>query len=296
MSHRDDERIDLKGAIPFALMHLACLGAFFVDVNPVDWLVCLALYYARMVGITAGYHRYFSHRTYKVGRGTQLFLAALGGAAAQKGALWWAAHHRVHHKFSDTAHDVHSPKRGFWWSHLGWILCKRYVSTDWDKVKEFTRYPELMWLERHYLVVPTLLAIGCFLVGGWSMLFVGFFLSTVLCYHGTFTINSLAHVWGRRRYETTDTSRNNFILALVTCGEGWHNNHHHYPSAANQGFFWWELDISYAVIRALGVLGLAWDIRTPTPRALRHRLIQKPARRRVRASRLPVPAVGRDAV
>jgi len=197
------------------------------------------------------------------------FLMAFGGAtAAQKGPLWWAAHHRHHHKYSDTPEDIHSPLKGFWWSHVGWIMCNKYNATDFAAIKDFAKYPELRFLNKYHLLPPIALGVAVFLVGGWSALVVGFFLSTVLTYHGTFFINSLTHLFGRRRYVTTDTSRNSLILALVTLGEGWHNNHHYYQSTANQGFFWWEIDISYYVLRLLSLFGLTHDLRTPPKHVL----------------------------
>ena len=270
-----DERIDWIKSIPFIIVHVLGIAAFFV----VEWgitevVLCIAMYYVRMFFITAGYHRYFSHRSYKMGRVMQ-FLMALGGTTAtQKGVLWWAGHHRHHHKYSDQPNDVHSPKKGLLWSHVGWILCNKYDETPWDNIKDFARFPELRWLNRWHLVPPTVLAVGLFLVGGASWLFWGFFLSTTILWHGTFTINSLMHLWGRRRYVTTDTSRNSMILALITCGEGWHNNHHYYQSTANQGFFWWELDFSYYVLKALSWVGLVKDLRTPSEAVLRRNLIK----------------------
>jgi stearoyl-CoA desaturase (delta-9 desaturase) len=217
-----------------------------------------------MFGITAGYHRYFSHRAFRTSRAFQLVLAILGAASAQKGPLWWAAHHRDHHRWSDGPEDIHSPLRhGFWWSHVGWILSRRYDATKLGRVKDLARFAELRWLDRWHLAVPGALAAGLFLAGGLPALLWGFFVSTVLLWHGTFVINSLAHVLGSRRYATADGSRNSLLLALVTFGEGWHNNHHFYPSAANQGFFWWEVDVSYYALRALAALGVVRDLRTP---------------------------------
>jgi stearoyl-CoA desaturase (delta-9 desaturase) len=258
-----DERVDWLHNLPFFAVHLVPLFALVTGVTAFDVALCIGLYLIRMFCITAGYHRYFSHRAYKMGRVMQ-FLVAFGGAtAAQKGPLWWAAHHRHHHKHSDRPEDIHSPLRGFWWSHMGWIVCRKYRGTDLEAIKDFAKYPELRLLNKHYLVPPVMLGVLCFALGGWSALVTGFFLSTVLTYHGTFVINSLAHVMGRRRYVTTDTSRNSLVLALITLGEGWHNNHHYYQSTANQGFFWWEIDISYYVLRVLSVFGLVWDLRTP---------------------------------
>ncbi|MBY0523127.1 MAG: acyl-CoA desaturase [Gemmataceae bacterium] len=251
-------------SLPFVSVHLACLAIFLTGVGTVDLLLCAGFYFVRMFGITAGYHRYFSHRTYKTSRAFQFVLAALGCSALQKGPLWWSAHHRHHHKYSDTAEDVHSPiSGGFWWSHLGWILSSDYDATNYRVVRDWTRYPELLWLNRNHWIPGILLAVVCWLIGGWSGLVVGFFVSTVLLYHGVFTVNSLCHVFGKRRYETSDKSRNNLFVALITLGEGWHNNHHHYQSSANQGFFWWEIDVSYYIIRGLECCGLVWDVRTP---------------------------------
>lgn len=264
----DDERVDWFHNIPFLIVHAAPLLVFVTGVTRFDVVLCMALYLARMFFITAGYHRYFSHRAYKLGRVMQFVMAFGGATAAQKGPLWWSAHHRHHHKYSDTQEDIHSPLKGFWWSHMGWIMCRKYRATDLHAIKDFAKYPELIWLNKYYLVPPTLLAIACFLLGGWSALIVGFFLSTVMTYHCTFFINSLTHLFGRRRYVTTDTSRNSFILAVLTLGEGWHNNHHYYQSTANQGFFWWEIDVSYYVLRVLALVGLARDLRTPPQHVL----------------------------
>jgi stearoyl-CoA desaturase (Delta-9 desaturase) len=253
-------------SIPFLALHLACVSVFFVDVTPLALSLCLATYLLRMFGITAGYHRYFSHRSYKTSRWFQFALAWLGCSALQKGPLWWAANHREHHRYSDRAEDPHSPRTSsFLWSHIGWILADGHIQTNWQRVRDWEGYPELRWLNRHHWVPGIFLAAGCWLVGGWSGLVWGFFVSTILLYHATFLVNSLCHVLGRQRYQTKDESRNNLFVALVTLGEGWHNNHHHYQSSANQGFFWWEVDVSYYVLRVLGWLGLIWQIRKPAP-------------------------------
>ena len=252
----------------FIILHLAPLLALSVGARPIDWAICAALYAMRMFFITAGYHRYFGHRAFKTGRIMQMVFAVGGASAAQKGPLWWAAHHRHHHKYSDTEHDIHSPLRGFWWSHMGWFLCPKYRETDEGAIKDFARYPELRWLDRNHAVVPIALAVGCYAYGGLSCLLIGFCLSTVLSYHCTYFINSLTHLFGRRRYVTTDTSRNSLLLALLTFGEGWHNNHHYYQSTANQGFFWWEIDISYYVLRLLSLFGLVSELRKPPQHVL----------------------------
>lgn len=266
VAYPSDERTQFVQSIPFILVHLACFAALWTGVHLRDVLVCLGLYVVRMWALTAGYHRYFSHRSFKTSRGFQFVLALIGTTCTQKGVLWWAAHHRHHHRESDTELDVHSPtRRGFWWSHVGWILCPKFNPTKFEAIRDFARFPELRWLNRFHLVPPIVLAVGLFLIGGWSMLVWGFFISTVILWHGTFTINSLSHVFGRQRYKTTDTSRNNWLLALITLGEGWHNNHHYHQNTANQGWFWWEVDFTYYTLKALSWLGLVWDVREPSP-------------------------------
>jgi stearoyl-CoA desaturase (Delta-9 desaturase) len=264
----DDERIAWVRNIPYLAIHLVPLAAFWTGVTLSDVLLCIALYALRIFFITGSYHRYFSHRSYKMGRGMQFAMALGGTLAVQKGPLWWAGHHRHHHKYSDEPTDVHSPMKGMFWSHMGWIMCTKFDATPIDQIKDFARFPELRWLDRYHYVPPTVLGVLVYLGFGWSGLVIGFFLSTVLCWHGTYLINSLAHVIGRRRYVTTDTSRNSLVLALLTFGEGWHNNHHYYQSSANQGFYWWEIDISYYVLKALSLVGLVSDLRTPPAHVL----------------------------
>ncbi len=242
---------------------------FFTGADVRALVLCGGVYLLQMFGITAGYHRYFSHRSYKTSRAFQFVLACLGCSASQKGPLWWAAQHRHHHRTSDTAEDLHSPvTHGFWWSHVGWVLSRDDSAVATQPVRDLSRYPELRWLDSHHWVPPIVLAGLCFLIGGWSGLAWGFVVSSVLSHHATFTVNSLCHLLGRRRYATADDSRNNLFVALITLGEGWHNNHHHYQSSANQGFRWWEIDVSYYLIRVLGAMRLVWDIRTPPARVL----------------------------
>ena len=248
-------------------MHAAALaGVVVLGPSLAGVALALAAYFARMLLVTAGYHRYFAHRAFKTSRAFQLVLAVLAQSSAQKGVLWWASHHRRHHKFSDTPDDVHSPaKHGFWYSHLGWILSDRWTATDVMMVADLARYPELRLLNRKgfQMLPPVALALAFALAGGAHALVWGFFVSTVLLWHGSFSINSLAHLFGKRRYATGDDSRNNWLLAIATTGEGWHNNHHHYQSAANQGFRWWEIDMAYYLLRLWQVVGLVWDVRRP---------------------------------
>jgi len=267
----------LATAIPFALAHLAALATPVVGVTPRAVALGVTLYLVRMWAVTAGYHRYFSHRTFKTGRAFQAALAFLAETSAQRGVLWWAAHHRDHHRHSDTARDVHSPvAHGFWRSHMGWIFLDDGAS-DLDRVRDLARFPELRWLDRHWFVPPVALAALCLAVAGWPGLFAGFFVSTVAVWHATFLVNSLSHVLGSRRYPTADQSRNNAVIALLTLGEGWHNNHHRYPSSARNGFRWWEVDVTYYVLRALAATGLVWGLRPVPERVLRGGASDDPA-------------------
>ena len=262
---RAPERFNWITSIPFLLVHLSPLLIFWTGVTRTAAVLFVFTYFGRMFFITAGYHRYFSHRSYRLNRFWQFVFAFAGLTCAQKGPLWWAGHHRNHHKFSDTRRDIHSPRDGFWWSHVGWILCDKYGETPTSEIKDFAKFGELRWLDTHNWVGPWALGVFCYLVGGWSGLVVGFFCSTVLLWHSTFLVNSLAHVFGRRRYDTDDTSRNSLLIAIATGGEGWHNNHHRYQSSARQGFRWWQLDTTYYGLWVLARLRIVRDLR-PVPR------------------------------
>ena len=266
----DPRRIARLQSIPFFAIQLASVaGIFWLGWSWKGALLAVALYYVRMFGVTGAYHRYFSHRTYRTSRVFQFLLAVLAMTSVQKGVLWWASHHRTHHRNSDQPTDVHSVLQdGFWWSHVGWIVSRQYDDTDLTKVRDLARFPELRFLDRFHMLVPIAYGTALWLIGGSFAFFWGFVVSTTLLWHGTFTINSLTHVFGSRRYITTDNSRNNLLLALITMGEGWHNNHHYYQRSTNQGFFWWEIDATYYVLRALSWLGLVWDLHTPPSHVL----------------------------
>ena len=269
-AHAPQDDIVYPTTIPFVLVHLACFGAIWTGVTLQALWVAVALYFIRMWAITAGYHRYFSHRSYKTNRVMQFLIAFLGQTSAQRGAIWWAAVHRHHHLHSDTPEDVHSPRHfGFWYSHFGWIFNPKNWEPDPGTVRDLTQYRELVILNKTNYSPAFLLGFAMWLWGGWPMLVVGFFWSTVAVYHGTFAINSLAHEWGSQRYLTGDDSRNNFFLALITLGEGWHNNHHHYQSSTRQGFRWWEIDISYYILKVMSWFGLVWDLRSPPDEVVR---------------------------
>ena len=252
------------GVVPFVFVNLMALGAIWTGFGWTEIWICLTLFWVRMFWITAGYHRYFAHRSFKTSRVMQFVFAFMGATACQRGPLWWAGHHRNHHRFSDQPEDIHSPKHGLWWSHVGWLLTPRFNEAPMHRIKDMAKYPELRWLDRWFLLPPTLLGIIVLAVWGPAALFIGFFLSTALLLQATFLINSLAHVMGSRRYATSDTSRNSFILALLTFGEGWHNNHHYHQSSVRQGFYWWEIDITYMILKVFERLGLIWDLKVPS--------------------------------
>ena len=247
--------------LPFAVVHILALGGLFTGATWQDWVCCAVLYFARVFGVTAGYHRYFSHRTFKTSRVMQFLLAVLAQTTMQRGALWWAHHHRHHHRYSDTEHDVHSASQwGFLHSHISWIYDGTH-ETDYAKIKDFARYPELVILNKLFYVPPVMLGFAVYFMLGWSGLFVGFMLSTVLVCHATFAVNSLAHVWGNTRFDTGETSRNHWLLAIILLGEGWHNNHHYYQSSARVGFYWWEIDVTWYILVVMEKLGLIWGLR-----------------------------------
>jgi stearoyl-CoA desaturase (delta-9 desaturase) len=282
------DHIDWTRILPFVLMHLACLGVIWVGISPVAVIVALIAYLVRMFAITGFYHRYFSHRSFKTSRVGQFIFGLLGASAVQRGPVWWAAHHRYHHANSDQESDVHSPSQhGFWRAHMGWFLSIKGFAPDLRFVRDLLKFPELRWLDRFDILIPFLLGVGMFVFGvvlahtapglktsGTQMLVWGFFISTVVCWHATYTINSLSHVFGRQRYRTGDTSRNNWLLAILTLGEGWHNNHHYYPNSARQGFYWWEYDVTYYLLKLMSWLGLIWDLK-PVPVSVR----ENPARK-----------------
>jgi stearoyl-CoA desaturase (delta-9 desaturase) len=257
--------------VPFLLVHLACFAAFWTGVTKEAVILCISLYFFRMFVVTAGYHRYFSHRSFKTSRVFQFILGFLAQTSAQRGVLWWAAKHRHHHKHSDTELDVHSPShKGFWYSHVGWIFTLRHDAADFSTISDLTKYPELRWLERNKYTPAAILAVVCYLWMGWVGLVVGFFWSTVLLYHGSFMINSLAHVFGKQRYVTGDDSRNNWFLAIFTLGEGWHNNHHAYQRSTRQGFRWYEFDGTFYGLKVLSWFRIVWDLGEPPPELVRN--------------------------
>jgi len=277
-------RIDFLKSYAFVGVHLLAVASiFFTGFSVAALVALLATFWIRLFGITGGYHRYFSHRSFKTGRVFQFLLAGLGASAGQNGPLWWVAHHRHHHRHADTEKDIHPPGlMGFWWAHAGWIMSRRYDGYDESLVRDLRRYPELRFLDRAHMLAPFALGVVLFGVGwwleaaypalgtsGWQLLGWGLFISTAILYHVTFLVNSVAHIYGRRRYPTKDNSRNNWWVALLTLGEGWHNNHHRYPSSERQGFYWWEVDPTHYALWLLEKVGLVRELRKPPASAYR---------------------------
>lgn len=282
------DRVEWVRCLPFIILHAGCLGVFWVGWSWAAVAVAVGMYLLRMFAITGFYHRYFSHKTFSTSRAAQFLFALIGAAAVQRGPLWWAYQHRHHHLHSDDEHDVHSPRqRGFWWAHIGWITSARNFPTDYNRVRDLAKYPELVFLNRFDSLVPTLVALTLFGLGallehyapalgttGPQMLVWGFFISTTVLFHATSSINSLAHQFGKKRFVTEDDSRNSLLLALITLGEGWHNNHHHYMNSTRQGFYWWEIDLTYYALKMMSWTGLIWDLR-PVPATAYQRALVK---------------------
>ncbi len=274
------EKFEFKRSIPFLILHVGCLGVLWTGWSWTAVATAFLLYVIRMFAITGFYHRYFCHRAYHTSRPAQFLFALIGLTAVQRGPLWWAAVHRHHHAHSDEQEDAHSPVcKGFVWSHIGWLTSSRNFPTDYRLVRDLQKFPELVFLNRFDLIGPLLLLVFLAALGAvlqkffpgletnpWQMIVWGFFISSTALFHATCAINSLAHTLGSKRFSTGDESRNSLFLAILTLGEGWHNNHHHYQASARQGFYWWELDISYYIIRAMGILGIVWDIKTVPPK------------------------------
>ena len=221
-------------------------------------------HFLRAIGLTLSFHRYFAHRTFQMNRAARFVWALIGTAAMQKGPLWWAGHHVNHHKFADREGDPHSPAiTGFYHAHIGWFLNDarhdRLEATN-PVLRDFSSAPEIVWLDRYHFVPPLALAVGLFLSGGLQWLVWGFCVPTVTLAHSTFAINTVNHMFGSRRFDTIDDSRNNVLTAFFAAGEGWHNNHHRYQRAARNGFFWWEFDPTWYVIKLMAAVGLAWDV------------------------------------
>jgi stearoyl-CoA desaturase (Delta-9 desaturase) len=250
---------------PLLTVHLALLAIPFIEWS--WWYVVWIVVLTRVIGlgVTVGLHRYFSHRSFKTPRWCQFLLAAAGCSALQKGPLWWAIHHRLHHRHSDDLGDPHSPVMdGFLYGHMGWLFARDLMHPDEKIVHDLTKYPELVWLDRFWMLPGLLLAAACFALGGWGGLVYGYCLSVVLIFQITFAVNSFGHLFGPQRFDTGEGSRNNMLLGYLAMGDGWHNNHHRAPYSARHGFAWYELDMSFMFIRLMRLVGLAWDVKVPS--------------------------------
>ena len=269
------EKLSLLVSLPFISVHIGALFALTISPSPFALFMVFLMYFIRMFGITAGFHRFFSHKTFKTSRAFQFILAYLATSSAQMGPIWWASHHRHHHKYTDEIEDPHTPTlKGFFWAHVGWIMSPSNVPTKEEYVGDLKRFPELIFLDKYHYLASFSMAVSLFALGeymalnhsqygtnGIELLMWGFFVSTVILYHATFTVNSVCHVIGYRTYDTKDGSVNNWLVAILTLGEGWHNNHHAFPNSERQGHKWYQIDICHYILWSLSKIGIVWDIR-----------------------------------
>ena len=242
---------------------LAALSLFYFSWSNLVAAVIL-WWVAGSLGIGVGYHRLLTHRGFKVPTWLEYTLSTLGTLALQSGPLTWVTTHRIHHAFTDQEKDPHSPRHGTYWSHMGWIFqgkAQNQTPADMQRYcPDFANDPFQQWLNKYYWVPISIVAVGLLAIGGWTMVLWGVMLKTVIGWHFTWLVNSATHLWGTRRFETRDDSRNNALIAAVTFGEGWHNNHHAYPRSAKHGLRWFEFDVNWVQIWALKKLGLATDV------------------------------------
>jgi stearoyl-CoA desaturase (delta-9 desaturase) len=254
--------------LSFVVFWVVQFSAFLIFVVPFSgglialWAVS---HFLRAIGLTLAFHRYFAHRSFQMNRAARFVWTFIGTAAMQKGPLWWAGHHVNHHRYADRDGDPHSPMvSGVYYAHIGWFLNDAKhdrLEASNPVIRDFSKAPEIVWLNNFFFVPPLLLAIGMYLFGGMTWLVWGFCLPTMTLAHATFAINTVNHMFGSRRFDTIDESRNNPLTAVFAVGEGWHNNHHRYQRAARNGFYWWEFDPTWYVIRLMQSVGIAWDVK-----------------------------------
>jgi stearoyl-CoA desaturase (delta-9 desaturase) len=269
---------------PLVLLHLTCGLVFVVGASRVATTVFVVTCVVQLFGLTMGYHRLLAHRSFKTSRGFQFVLALLGTLAGQNGPLWWVGHHVHHHRYADQEDDIHSPRAGIFWSHMGWLFSPRIIPIRYEMVTALARLPEMRLLQQYSYVVSLVYALLLYLLGvvwrgldpaagvsGAQLVVWGSVLSTVCVYHITLCVGSIAHLYGTRPFPTRDDSRNNVILAFLLLGDGWHNNHHYCPSSARMGFRWWEFDPNYAILRLLERIGIVWDLKAPPRGAIQKR-------------------------
>jgi len=257
----------LSNIVQATIFWVVQASALLVFAVPFRWAflgLWAASHFLRAIGLTLVFHRYLAHRAFRMNRVARFVWTFIGTAAMQKGPLWWAGHHVNHHRFADREGDPHSPMiSGFYYAHVGWFLHDtkhdRVEATN-PVIRDFSTVPEIAWLDRYFFLPPAALAATLFLAGGWPWLVYGFCLPTMTLAHATFAINTVNHMFGSRRFDTLDESRNNPLTAFFAVGEGWHNNHHRYQRAARNGFYWWEVDVTWYVIRLMSAVGLAWNV------------------------------------
>ncbi|MGQ4001425.1 acyl-CoA desaturase [Francisellaceae bacterium CB300] len=270
-----DIKIDLA-FIAFTAMHIACIGVFFITWNITALVVFLSTFFIRTFALTAGYHRYFAHKSFQTSRAFQFILALVGSWASQNGPLWWSGHHRYHHIHSDKPTDLHTPKNGFIQAHFGWVFVPKNDTVDPKFTKDWIKFPELVWLDKYCHLSFAAYLIGLFALGsllatlfpalntsGLTFVLCGGIFSTVLLYHTTFSVNSICHIFGRKDNETSDNSRNNWLVALLTFGEGWHNNHHKFAYSVRNNLKFWQIDITYIILCILRKCRIVWDFKEP---------------------------------
>jgi stearoyl-CoA desaturase (delta-9 desaturase) len=265
-------------------MHVGAIAGFFTFSWGAFAVMMVLWWLTGGVGITLGYHRYFTHRSYETPKWFSYVLAVCGCLAGEAGPISWVAAHRYHHTFSDMPEDVHSPYKdpkhpvkSFMWAHFLWLFGRENFLSDYDKYKRYTpdmvRDKVLMFLNDYHIVPTFFLAGLLYWMGGWPYIVWGIFVRSVMVYHATWFVNSAAHVWGYRTFNTTDRSRNNWWVAILAFGEGWHNNHHAFQRSARHGLNWWEFDLTYSMIQVMKLFGLASNIYLPSPASLAARVI-----------------------
>jgi stearoyl-CoA desaturase (delta-9 desaturase) len=257
--------VNWSSAIAFAVFHIGAIAALFFFTWPA-FFVALGLYWVSLsLGIGMGYHRLLTHRSYKVPKVIEYFLAICGTLALEGGPTFWVATHRVHHQYSDKDGDPHTPRDGKWWSHIVWMLVGDATNYDSEVCAKYapdlTKDRFLVLLSKYHYVPLLLVGIGLYAWGGLPFLLWGLFFRVTMGLHATWLVNSATHLWGERRFATRDDSRNNWFVALLSFGEGWHNNHHAHPTSARHGLAWYELDMTWIGIRCLRALGLAKSVK-----------------------------------
>jgi len=259
-----DKDINWVTAIVMGLFHAGVVAAFFFFTWNALLVAVLLWWISGSLGIGMGYHRLLTHRGYKTPKWVEYCLTVCATLALEGGPIFWVATHRIHHKFSDQDGDPHSPRDGKWWSHMGWILTGKSMHHDTTTLAHYV--PDLakdkfhVWITKYHYAPMIVLGLALLAAGGPPLLLWGVFLRTVVGLHATWLVNSATHLWGSRRFATRDSSTNNWVVALLTFGEGWHNNHHAYPTSARHGLKWYEVDVNWYGIQALKLLGLARQV------------------------------------